>query len=525
MNNAAVSIAVTATYLVLLLAIGYLSYRRTDSTAEDYFMGSRSFGTFVLAMSIFATNMTGVYIIGTPGFAYRSGIGVFGYMAVSAIVIVGYLNATIGLRCWMLGKAYGYITPGEMFSERLESGAVNIVYIVFFTVFTTAYLVTAVIGAGIALEALTEGTIGYSTGCLLILSVTLAYTSLGGMRGTAWTNVLQGSIFLSITLVAFFVIALKNGGFAALTQQVMTQVPELFQREGLISWKRYLSWALICPVAAIAYPHVLMRIMTAKTSHGVRNYTWLYGVLIFVGFIPVIYIGLWGRVLLPGLEGQMTDNILPLMMGKYMAGGLAGLALAGILAAAMSSIDAMLLTLSTLFTRDILARYTRLDPRRQAAWGRSLCVAVGAAAYVAAIYRPGTIYAVAGMAMSGFALMVPSYAAALYWRRTTAAGVVASLAVSGVLMAVFYATDWLVRIQFGFMPIVPLLAVNVFVLVGVSLATPRPSRQAVEKWFGMFDVFYRRNRKQIRSILDQVDGRRDILEGNWIITERVKHEF
>ncbi len=400
MNMATQSVCVTVIYLILLLVIGYLSYRKTASTPEDYFMGSRSFGTFVVAMSIFATNMTSVYMIGTPGFAYRAGIGIFGYMAVSAIMVVGFLVATIGLRCWMLGKAYGYITPGEMFSDRLESNSVNLVYFIFFTVFTTAYLITAVIGAGIALETLTEGLIGYPIGCLAILATTLVYTSLGGMRGTAWTNVLQGSMFLCISILAFFVIAAKNGGFGTMTERVMAEAPQLFQREGLISWKRYFSWALICPVAAIAYPHVLMRIMTASSSRGVRNYTWLYGVLIFIGFIPVIYIGLWGRILFPGLEGNATDGILPMMM-------------------------------------------------------------------------------------------------------------------------VLYATDWLDWVQLGFMPIVPLLVFNVLLLIAVSKVTRKPSREAVEKWFGLFDVFGRRPKEDIRKILDQIGGRRDMIEGNWIRVEGV----
>ena len=503
MSLASTTLSVTAVYLGILLAIGYVSYRKTASTAEDYFMASRSFGTFVVAMSIFATNMTGVYIIGTPGFAYRAGIGMFGYMAVSAIMIVGFLVATIGLRVWMLGKAYGYISPGEMFSDRLESHGVNIVYFGFFTIFTTAYLVTAIIGAGIALETLTEGVIGYAWGCLLILAVTLAYTSLGGMRGTAWTNVFQGTVFLMVTVLSFFVISSKEGGIGALTQRVMAQAPELFQRKGVFTWQRYLSWALICPVAAIAYPHILMRIMTARTSAGVRNYTWLYGILIFIGFVPVIYIGIWGRALLPGLEGKMTDNIFPMMMAKYMSGGLAALALAGILAAAMSSIDAMLLTLSSIFTRDILARYTQVAPDRQAHWGRILCVLVGAAAYGIALVRPGTIYAVAGVAMTGFALMVPSFAAALYWRKTTGAGVVASLSVSGVLMVVFFGTRWLAWLQMGFMPIIPLMIVNIIVLVSVSLWTRSPSHDAVDKWFDLFDVFYHQTRRNIRRILSE----------------------
>jgi SSS family solute:Na+ symporter len=177
-------LAIAGIYLLALLVIGWWSYRKTLPTPEDFFMTGRAFGPVVLIFAVYATNMTAFYMLGTPGNAYRQGIGTYGYIAFASALVIPAMFYLIGYRAWRVGKRYGYMTPSELLGARYESLAVALVLFVLLVFYTVPYIVTSVIGAGLALESLAK--IPYLWGTVSVLLITMLYTVFGGMRGTAW---------------------------------------------------------------------------------------------------------------------------------------------------------------------------------------------------------------------------------------------------------------------------------------------------------------------------------------------------
>ncbi|MBI4319183.1 MAG: sodium:solute symporter family protein [Chloroflexi bacterium] len=492
MTLAGYTITFGVIYLIATLAIGVWAWKKTANTPEDFFMASRSFGTMVLLWSIFATNMSAVFILGNPGQAYRTGAGAYGYMATATAIGVVFMTYFIGYRAWLLGKARGYMTPTEMFSRRWDSQPINIVLFLMYFVFTIGIAMTAIMGVGLTTEALTDKIIPFWAGSVAAAVVILIYTAIGGMRGTAWTNVLQGFLFQIFLVGAFLLIAGNVGGLDAVTNKLLSEAPQLLAKQGNYTPQQWFSWVFIPPMAVLAFPHVFVRVMAAKSHVAIKRYTYLFSIVYLLGAIPVLTIGLWGRALIPGLQGPASDSILPMMAARYLHPVVAGFALAAVLSAAMSTLDAMVLTLSALFTRDILGSYTRMSERQQTNWGRILVVVFTLAALVGALTRPGTIFYIAGIAFTGYVMTVPMIFAGFYWKRSTKWGILSALVVSSILLPIYEFTPWLAWSTFGFMSVVPLLVVNVVLIVGVSYLTKAPEKRFVDEFFDVLDPIFSR---------------------------------
>jgi SSS family solute:Na+ symporter len=476
-------------YLLVLFVIGWWSYRRTLPTPEDFFMAGRAFGSVALVLVVYATNMTAFYMLGTPGNAYRQGIGTYGYIAFSSALVVPAMFYLVGYRAWLVGKHYGYMTPPELYGARWQSPAVALVLFVLLALYTIPYVITSVIGAGLALESLTQGQISFQWGAVAVLVITMLYTVFGGMRGTAWTSVFQGLVFMIIGLLSFVMIAQALGGFEQITQRVWQERPELLQREGNFDPKVWFSFVFIAPLAVIAFPHVFMRLLIGKTHKTLKVLTVVYPLLFLLTWPPVIYIGLWGSVVFPGLDTKASDAVLPMMVARLLPTIMLALVMAAIWAVIMSTLDAMLLTLSTMLTRDVLRRFfpkLTQEKTREVALGRLFVILVAGLALWGALIRPGTIYAIATFAFTGFALLVPAMIGGLYWKRSTAAGALASMVIPNLLLPLYYFTPYFQWSTLGFLPVIPLLILSIVLLVGVSLLTEPPPAETSDRFFSLF---------------------------------------
>lgn len=492
-NLASYTITFTIVYALAMLAIGYYAWKKTSNTPEDFFMGSRRFGTLAFMWSVYATNMTAVYILGTPGNAYRLGAGTLGYMSAATVIGVVFTFYFIGYRIWLLGKARGYMTPTEMFSDRWNSEAINVVLFILLFILTIGYACSGLIGAGLAVVTLTDGLIPYWAGAAGTIGVVLIYTAFGGMRGTAWTNIGQGFIFHLFVIFTFFLIAGNLGGLDVITNRMLAEAPKLLANEGNFTPQQWFSWLLIPPMAVICFPHVFIRIMTGKTHVTLKRYVWLTPILHITGWTPVVLVGLWGVVIFPGLDPKSSDAIYPMMAAKYLHPLIAGVALAAVWSVVQSTLDAMMLTLSAMFTRDIVRRYwPSVSVRSETTIGRVLVVVFAILALILALIQPATIFDIAKVAFTGYVMTMPMMFAGLYWKRSTKWGVLSGLIVTSLLLWVYTFTPWLNFTLFGFMPIIPLTIINIALIVVVSYLTPRPEERHVRRFFDVLDPVFGR---------------------------------
>ncbi len=469
-------------YLMVLVVIGVISYRLGAGSAEDYFMAGRSFGTFVLFMSLFGTNVTAFALIGMPGIAYHAGIGVFGYFGAIGAFVTPLSFVLIGYPIWRLGKLHGYLTPAEMFGDRWQSDLISYLIFGLLILYTVPYLIIGVMGGGIAIAALSDGAVSYALGAAFVTGVTVIYTSLGGMRGTAWTNVFQGLIFMSFLLVASFGIMHQLGGLETLSNRLVREAPQLLGKQHpRLAPGIWASGFLVGPLSVIAFPHIFLRLMTARSSLALRRTIMIYPVALVLLYVPITMIGVWGALDITGLVGKESDGILPLLVEKHLPVWLSAVGLAAILAAVMSSLDGQILTISTMIAADIFAHKSH---KAVPLVGRIGVIVIALIAFVIALYRPAGIFDISIYAFSGYTLMVPVMVAGLFWRRSTAAGAAAGMAVGHGLLAAYYLG--LEYPTFGAFPVLVCLIAEVAVMYAVSLASVPPPLRVVERFADPF---------------------------------------
>lgn len=474
-------LVVAGLYLAVLVAIGAISSRRGATSAEDYFLAGRSFGTVVLFMALFGTNVTAFALLGLPGRAYHAGVGAFGFFGASAAMWGILVFVLLGYPIWRAGKIGGYLTPSQMFADRWSSPGVGRLVLVLMLLYTVPYVVIGIMGGGIAIAQLSDGRISYELAAVIITAVTVFYTSAGGMRGTAWTNVFQASVFLLFLVVACIGVAAKAGGATTLFEQLRLEKVELLQNN--FPPGKWATACLVGPVSIIAFPHMFMRLLAARDAGSLRRTVQLYPWALTLLFVPVTLLGVWGAVLEPGLIGKDSDRIVPLLVADYLPPALSAVGLAAILAAVMSSLDGQLLTVSTLLSVDVFHRAGDANARR---WGRFCVLGVALIALVVALLKPSAIFSISVYAFSGYTLIVPIIVCAFFVRRMSATGIVASALAAHMLLLLFHlpAAAWeaigLSQPKFGVFPVaiclvVELLALGAFALSGGHRAILPPA--------------------------------------------------
>ncbi|SDH99196.1 solute:Na+ symporter, SSS family [Alteribacillus persepolensis] len=488
---------VMALYTLLVVGIGWVSQRQTKKTSEDYFLASRSISGFFLFCAIIGANLSSFVMLGMPGGAYHNGFGMYGLIMGAGSFLIGFTTYYFGLRIWVLGKKFGYSTPSQVFGGRFNSDTVALIMFIIFAVYTMPYVVTGQIGAGAGFETFTNGIVPYWLGSLIITVIVGYYVWGGGMRGTVLTNALQVVIFAVFLLIAVVMIANGQGGFSALTERVMAEQPHLLSRDGspAFSWQGWFSQWLLFAFVVLSFPHVILRLLAAKSSTVLRQNSVMYPLGMSFIYILAVTLGVWGAVLIPGLEGAQSDNIVFMLTFEYLPVWMSGLALAGLFAMVMSTMDAQLLTMSNMFTTDVIEKYFGKDKDINGVfYGRVFVVVLLAISYIVSLIRPASVFEIANLSFTGTVVMMPVILAALYWRRLNRYGAISSLVAGAVLVPVYFFTDWLP--DFGFLPVVPSMAIAALVMVVVSLAT-KPEYENADRHLDVLnDVLRKKPAKQ-----------------------------
>ena len=476
-------------YLGLVLCIGVLSNRFFRGTGEDYFVASRSIGPFLLLMSLFGTNMTAFAILGASGEAYHTGIGVFALMPSGAALIIPTVFFFIGTRIWALGKRHNLLTQVQYFRRRWDSDGLGLLLFVVMIALLIPYLLIGVMGGGITLAQVTKGQIPQWAGGLLICLVVLTYVSFGGMRSTAWANAFQTLVFMILGGVTFFVIVDKLGGLDSALAQVAAAHPELLIKGDLISPIKLLTYTCI-PLSVGMFPHLFTHWLTAQSARTFRYPLMLYPLCIAIVWIPSVLLGIFGSIDFPGLKGAAANSVLVKMIDLHAPGALAGLLAAGVFAAIMSSLDSQVLSISNMFTQDIVRHYRKgdeLSEKAQVLSGRLFVIAIFAVTYVLSLVSARSIFALAVWSFTGFAALFPVVVAALFWKRSTKYGAFASVLTVAALWCYFFFQGWKIPGytvgMTGVMPVVVILAASAVAMIVGSLLTKPPAKSTVDKFF------------------------------------------
>ena len=522
-------------YLLGVFAIAVVSarYLKGRQFESEYYVGSRSFGPWVLAMSWVATMASGGSFLGYPSRVYTYGWSMGLWVSGSCVAAMVGLGI-VGKRINRLARQTGALTLVDLLRDRFSSRAIGLIYPVIIVLITTVYLLAQFAAGAKILENMLG--IEYRTG-LAIFSVTVvAYTTYGGFRAVAWTDTMQGIVMIVgiVLLVPFAIRAVPGGLASGLAAATMGQrdrqdpvaelhglpqqrdaylygpgprkVPKNIQKitagdaeaakikaanreKGLDMWLPFsmgISYFMLRSLAAMMMPTTVPRMLSFKDTRALRRAIMVLApYMLLMYFSSMITMNCAYSIDL-GLEPHQADQAVPALAKKVAPAWLAGILIAAPFAAVMSTVDSALLVISASVVRDLVQKgfCPRLSERTTKRLSYSVTAGVGLLIFVWALQEPTFIqpliifYSGGGAA----ALFWPSLAA-LYWKRATAPGVIMGLLGGAATFVI--CNQWLpFASALPLHPFVYGFVVSGLCTWGVSLATTAQSQSRLELYFG-----------------------------------------
>ncbi|MDO9509252.1 MAG: sodium:solute symporter family protein [Thermovirgaceae bacterium] len=461
-------IAVVLTYFIVIVLIGLMARTSWKSSPDNYFLADRKLGTVLLLGTMVATNFSAFTFFGASGAGYRDGYAFFpimgfgtGFMALSFWVL--------GRKIRHLGRRHNAITPAELVSAMYGSPVLSLLFALVMIAFTIPYLALQPMAAGYALEELLG--LPYLWGCSIVTAIIVLYTLCGGMKAVVWTDLFQGTFMAVLLLVALGTVASYHGGFINANREVMASNPQLFSRPGgagtytIGIWFSYiLLWFLCDPM----FPQLFQRFLSAKNERAISRTMLLYPLICTVIFFLPVSMGVLGHLSFPGLTDAQSDRIVPMMLNAISGDFMASLVVAAALAALMSTMDSQLLTLSSIFSRDILPLFGKRT-RHSSLAGHGFVVVLAAAGLLLAFKPPSTILQLATQTFSGLAVLFPTVLFGLYFKRVFSLPAILSIICGEFTLFIFH-MRWLSTTMVLPVIWVMLVAFSIYLLTHLVMA-------------------------------------------------------
>lgn len=473
------SFAITTTfiaYLILMLAIGVIAYQRTKNSS-DYFLGGRSLGPWPAALSAGASDMSGWLLLGLPGYAFAAGIEAF-WLA-GGLLVGTWLNWLINakrLRTYSITT--DSLTLPEYLSRRFNDNSklIQVISAFFILLFFLFYTSSGLVAGGKLFE--TVFGMDYTTAVIIGTVCVVSYTLFGGFLAVSWTDLVQG-LLMAAALMIVPVVAME-GGFSDLTGQLENINPELLTLWNDTKGEPLSAIAIISLVAwGLGYfgqPHILARFKAARSNRDLttaRRIAVIWTALSMAGALLVGVVGLI-YVTNSGLSVDDGEKIFMLLVNAMFHPVVAGILLAAILAAIMSTADSQLLVSSSALAEDFYKQVFKKDASSEeiVMVGRIAVIAISIVALILAMTPDSTVLGLVSYAWAGFgAAFGPALILSLYWPRMNRNGALAGILVGGVTIVVWkqLSGGW-----FDVYEIVPGVIFSTVSIVLVSLMTGEP---------------------------------------------------
>ncbi len=459
-------------YLAACIGIGIAVSKRVLGSRDEYWVAGRRIGTVVNSMAIMAALASGGSIIGVMGLAYAQGIPAT--LALFGGAVVGFPLASILVARPL--RNFGKFTITDFMSFRYPHAVVRYLVPVLIVAAFTIYIVAQLKAAGITAEALLG--IPYNTALALATLVFIIYVSFGGMVAITWTDVIQGFLMLFVIMGTALVIVWRVGSPFEIMSQATAVAPELGQVANR-PVSSYLGYFIIWATAIPVIPHIVMRVFTARDAESARlslNLSMLvYSVMILAAVLAIVPVG---RIDFPGL--QDADQLFLRVMETQFPPLIRGIAVAAVLAAVMSTTDALLLACSSAISHDLLGGLLkgRASHRTMTLVRIGSTWVIGIAALLWAFSPPELIteFYTAGVGILSASLFVPTIAG-LWWKKANlAGGVAAVVSGAGVYILVQFGV-----IDAGLAPVVVALFASAAAMVLGGWLGPRESTEMVER--------------------------------------------
>ncbi|WP_193103675.1 sodium/proline symporter PutP [Brachybacterium sp. FME24] len=486
-------------YFAVMIGIGMYAFRKT-SGGEDYMLGGRQLHPFVAALSAGASDMSGWLLMGLPGALYMNGL-VEAWIAVGLTIGAGLNWFFVAPRLRQYTQIAGNsITVPSFFGNRLHDRtnilriAAGLIILVFFTF----YVSSGMVAGGVFFQSMFGGP--YVTGMLIVGGITILYTLFGGFLGASYTDVVQGMIMLiSLILVPVTAMFVVGGPVAMFdsVREVNADFGSMTAGGTFIGVISALAWGL----GYFGQPHIIVRFMALRSSRDAK-----YGLVVGMSWMIICVIG----AVFTALAGlayfqQNSDAILSdstngesvfLDLSQLLFHPIiAGVLLAAVLAAIMSTISSQLIVSSSALVEDLIGGVGIKLSDKASLWGGRIGVlVVSVIALILALNPESSVLGLVAFAWAGFgSAFGPIVLLSLFWRRLTAAGAGAGM-VAGAAVA-FVWGQFTPDVSLGLFgeqhlyEIIPGFLVCLVLAVAVSLVTPQPPAVAMREFDDMVESF------------------------------------
>nr|WP_016799883.1 MULTISPECIES: sodium/proline symporter PutP [Vibrio] len=474
------SFAITTTfiaYLIMMLAIGVIAYKRT-SNSTDYFLGGRSLGPWPAALSAGASDMSGWLLLGLPGYAYAAGFEAF-WLAGGLLVgtWANWLISAKRLRTYSITTES--LTLPEFLSRRFNDNSklIQTISAFFILLFFLFYTSSGLVAGGKLFE--TVFGLDYTTAVIIGTVCVVSYTLFGGFLAVSWTDLVQGLLMSAALLIV--PIAAMNGGLGQLSSDLHNINPEL-----LTLWNdakgEPLSAIAIISLAAwglgyFGQPHILARFKATRSNKDLVTARRIAVIWTALSMVGAMLVGLVGLIYVTNSGAPKLDDgekIFMLLVNAMFHPVIAGILLAAILAAIMSTADSQLLVSSSAMAEDLYKQILKKDATSEeiVRVGRFAVILISLIALVLAMTPDSSVLGLVSYAWAGFgAAFGPAIVLSLYWSRMNRNGALAGIVVGGVTIVLWkqFTGGW-----FDVYEIVPGIILSTLSIVIVSLITGEP---------------------------------------------------
>lgn len=433
-------------YFAGMLFIGYFAYKRTDDH-EDYMLGGRNLPPWVAAISAGAADMSGWLVMGLPGAIYAAGL-IEAWIAIG-LTIGAYLN-------WKLVaprlRAYtevsrNSITIPSYFENRLRdtSRSLRVVSGLIILVFFTLYISSGMVAAGVFFESSFDG--DYLFGMLLVGGITLLYTLFGGFLGASLTDVVQGLMMVIALIVVPVAAVIAIGGFDETSTLITENGGEGFL--SLLGGGAVTGGTFLAIVSALAWglgyfgqPHIIVRFMALRSPQEAKSARRIGISWMVLSMFGAVMSGLVGVAYMAqrGITLDNPETVVLLMSQTLLHPFVAGLVLAAVLAAIMSTVSSQLVVCSSALVEDLykVVRKTPPPEKRLVLMGRMAVLVVAIIAILLAITPNDSILGLVSFAWAGFgAAFGPIILLSLFWRKLTNWGALAGMFVGAATVFIW----------------------------------------------------------------------------------------
>ena len=492
-------------YMAAVIAIGFVYAKKANKSSDNYFLGGRSLGPWVTAMSAEASDMSGWLLMGLPGVAYWFGLADAAWTAIG-LAIGTYLNWLIvskRLRRYSL-RANNAITLPDFFSNRFreKNKVIMTLAALFILIFFTVYAASCFVTCGKLFAQL----FGAPYVAMLIVGAifVLLYTILGGFLAESASDFMQGIVMIAALTVIVIIGTVSAGGFGAViensknipgfleffgmanpttvdgVQSVVDGAP-LFGEKipyGLLTVCSTMAWGL----GYFGMPQVLLRFMAIRDEKELKPSRRIAMVWVVISLAVAVFIGIMGRTLFPveHLTKSGAESIFITLATTSLPAILAGFVMAGILAATISSSDSYLLIAASAVAKNVYqgVAHKKATDKQVMLVTRITLLVIALVAILIALDENSVIFTIVSFAWAGFgATFGPLMLFSLFWRRTTRVGAIAGM-VSGAGMVFL----WKLVISklggvFAIYELLPAFIFSSICIIVFSLVSSKPSAE------------------------------------------------